>query len=145
MGGSALKVMVAMPLQIYHGLLGRCPLLSREYAILRNSVIVHLPDDTLEILCDVSEAGMILDHARAFHPVAVPYLERSLAPSAAGSRASMPTQKAYRKKSAGETWHFCSNCSQWPTVDYVVARGLSEQEVLCNECLVRHQQANCPE
>ena len=29
---------------------------------------------------------------------------------------------AYRRTRDGDTWHFCSNCSNWPTTDFVEQR-----------------------
>jgi hypothetical protein len=48
----------------------------------------------------------------------------------------------FRKKSGSDTWHFCSNCSQWPTSDY------DEQETptsgqRCNECKSKGETGNC--
>jgi hypothetical protein len=133
-----MKVLIAMPVQIYHGVLGRCALLSREYAVLRNSVIEHLPDDTVEILCNPSDARLILDHARSFYPEALCYIEKSLSDhETTASQAVVLTavQRSYRKKSVADTWHFCSNCSQWPSADYVIAKTLSNDQAVCNECI----------
>jgi hypothetical protein len=36
-----MTVLVKLPIEIYHGFMGRCPLSSREYAILKNSLIIQ--------------------------------------------------------------------------------------------------------
>ena len=39
-----MTVLVKLPIEIYHGFMGRCPLSSREYAILKNSLIMLIED-----------------------------------------------------------------------------------------------------
>ena len=69
-----------MPIGIYAGFLGRCLLSSREYAALKNSVIERAPGSSsiVEILCHSTEATLLLDRARRFYPVAVPFIEEAL-------------------------------------------------------------------
>jgi hypothetical protein len=144
-----------MPVQIYHGFLGRCLLQSREYAILRNAVIGHEPESAregnrVEILCDVADAKVMLDHAISFYPAAVPHIERAIANAVTrgdfinlhGKELQwVPTE--YRKKLIGETWHFCSNCSQWPTDSFVSTETLPGKQTICNECIVKTRQGEC--
>ena len=40
---------------------------------------------------------------------------------------------------AGDTWHHCSNCSQWPTEDFLSSTDLPAPAQLCNECVVKSQ------
>lgn len=46
-----------------------------------------------------------------------------------------------RKRNGSDTWHFCSNCSQWPTSNYVTGTGSSGEK--CNECLAKQRSGNC--
>lgn len=41
-----------------------------------------------------------------------------------------------------DTWHFCTNCSQWPTSDYVTGHENSGGEK-CNECRVKKAAGDC--
>ena len=75
-----MTVLVKLPIGIYQGFIGRCLLSSREYAILINSLIIHMPKESqdeniVEFLCRIGEAKLLLDHARQFYPNAVPYIE----------------------------------------------------------------------
>ena len=75
-----MTVLVKLPIGIYQGFMGRCPLSSREYAILRNSLIIHMPKESqeeniVEFLCRIGEAKLLLDRAWQFYPNAVPYIE----------------------------------------------------------------------
>jgi hypothetical protein len=69
-----------MPLGVYVGFLGRCPAASREYAVLRNSVIEPRGSGEFEvhILCDPLDAGVLLQHARRFYGTGVAYIEGAL-------------------------------------------------------------------
>jgi len=57
-----MTVLVKLPIGIYQGFMGRCLLSSREYAILRNSLIIHMPKESqdeniVEFLCRIGEAN----------------------------------------------------------------------------------------
>jgi len=124
-------------MEIYAGFLGRCLLSSREYAVLKNSVVDRISGSLriVEILCSPAEASLIRDHAKRFYPAAVPHIESALE--------DLPERAAtveYRKSPAEDTWHFRSQCSQWPTADYISAKTLPQGEALCNECIVKNQQ-----
>ena len=41
----------------------------------------------------------------------------------------------YRRKKGKDTWHFCSNCSNWPTSDYDSKTEKPTRGGFCNECL----------
>jgi hypothetical protein len=125
---------VKMPMEIYAGFLGRCLLSSREYAVLKNSV-VDRASGSLQILCSPAEASLIREHAKRFYPAAVAYIESALE--------ELPERAAtveYRRSPAGDTWHFRSECSQWPAADYMAAKSLPQGDALCNECIVKNQQ-----
>jgi hypothetical protein len=49
----------------------------------------------------------------------------------------------YRKASACQTWHFCSNCSHWPDDDFEQVIMLPENSQLCNECKTLREERNC--
>ena len=40
----------------------------------------------------------------------------------------------YRKKKWSDTWHWCKNCSNWPTSDYDVRYTKPTSGELCNQC-----------
>jgi len=73
--------LVQMPTYIHTGFVGRCELFSREYVILKNSVIHHILlsmryGSLVEILCSREEANLILDRAIQFYPTAAPTYAR---------------------------------------------------------------------
>ena len=49
----------------------------------------------------------------------------------------------YRKKIISDTWHFCTNCSQWPTHSYISSEQLPRGQTICNECIVKNQHGDC--
>jgi hypothetical protein len=93
-----MPVTVKMPIAVYLGFVGRCQLSSREYVVLKNAVVAHVPEDTrygnvVEILCSTEDAKLILDRASKFYPSAAPYIEESIT---ADLQASMMAAE-YRK------------------------------------------------
>jgi hypothetical protein len=52
----------------------------------------------------------------------------------------MPT---YRKKKERDTWHWCRNCSNWPTSDYVERNTEPTSGEKCDECLAKKERVNC--
>ncbi len=46
-----------------------------------------------------------------------------------------------RRKRDSDTWHYCSNCSNWPTSDYVEGTGDSGEK--CNECMGKQKAGDC--
>jgi hypothetical protein len=42
-----------------------------------------------------------------------------------------------------DTWHFCSNCSKWPTSDYDEKYTKPPDGELCNECKAKKDANNC--
>jgi hypothetical protein len=152
-----MNVFISIPIALYQALLGRCLLASREYAIIKNSVINHVPTNVrdgniVEILCAIGDAELILNLAKRVYPAAIPYIEDAVRREGGqGFGASLPadTQElnhfraGYRIKTAGDTWHFCSNCSQWPTADFVSSKELPGHDQICNECLVKQEHGEC--
>jgi hypothetical protein len=51
----------------------------------------------------------------------------------------------YRKAIGGNVWHFCENCNTWPLQRYIASQTPEQigDEVLCNECVARHQIGDC--
>ena len=49
----------------------------------------------------------------------------------------------YRRRKSHDTWHFCSNCSNWPTSDYDTHYGKPTTGELCNECQSKKSTNNC--
>ena len=54
----------------------------------------------------------------------------------------------YRRKKGRDTWHWCTNCSHWPTEDYETYCGSkddrpSSYSELDNECLSLEKKGNC--
>ena len=50
----------------------------------------------------------------------------------------------YRKRKTGsDTWHFCTNCSKWPTSDFDSRLTPPTSGELDNECLGKEKAANC--
>ena len=40
-----------------------------------------------------------------------------------------------------DEWHFCINCSKWPTDDYVLSKTKPVTDKLCNECQTKSRLA----
>ncbi|MBN2465182.1 hypothetical protein JXD38_06130 [candidate division WOR-3 bacterium] len=49
----------------------------------------------------------------------------------------------YRRKKDRDTWHYCRNCSNWPTSDYVVQYTKPASGELCNECMAKDKAGDC--
>lgn len=49
----------------------------------------------------------------------------------------------YRRKKSKDTWHFCSNCSNWPTSDYEEQSTKPTTGEFCNECQSKRDNGNC--
>lgn len=51
----------------------------------------------------------------------------------------------YRKRKGSDTWHWCKNCTNWPTTNYdelnIVGRPTSGE--LDNECLAKEKSREC--
>ena len=126
-------IVVKMPLDSYLGFLGRFPLSSRGYAVLKNSIIERTLTDNysiVEMFCEIDDLKLILERANRFYPLAAPYLEKALSSVIGGE---------YRKTRTGDTWHLCSDCSQWPMDNYVSIRDAPDNSTICNECIVKKQ------
>jgi hypothetical protein len=53
----------------------------------------------------------------------------------------------YRKKKGKDTWHWCKNCSNWPTSDYdeqtLPGKTRPSTGELDNECLSKEDKGTC--
>lgn len=49
----------------------------------------------------------------------------------------------YRRRKGYDTWHFCSNCSNWPTVNYDSQTTKPTTGEFCNECQAKRDAGNC--
>jgi hypothetical protein len=78
-----LHVIIEMPLPVYDGFIDQCDQSSREYAILKNGVIIRRPkgdhfERIVEIRCDTEEADKLLLLASKSYPEAVQYIARAI-------------------------------------------------------------------
>jgi Protein of unknown function (DUF2442) len=51
--------------------------------------------------------------------------------------------RRYRRQHGKDTWHFCSNCSFWPTSGYDTSNSRPTSGELCNECQSRQSADDC--
>jgi hypothetical protein len=49
----------------------------------------------------------------------------------------------YRRRRGRDTWQFCSNCSNWPTSDYVERDRKPATGELCDQCEAKQRNGNC--
>ncbi len=49
----------------------------------------------------------------------------------------------YRRKKNSDTWHWCKNCSDWPTSDYVERTTKPTSNELDNQCKAKEKAKNC--
>jgi len=49
----------------------------------------------------------------------------------------------YRKKKGSDTWHFCRNCSRWPTSNFESKNSKPTGDELCDECLSKKRNGKC--
>ena len=52
----------------------------------------------------------------------------------------MPT---YRRKKDSDTWHQCTNCSNWPASNFVSRNDKPTYGELCNECQAKQKAGDC--
>ena len=48
----------------------------------------------------------------------------------------------YRRLRQLETWHFCTNCTSWPTANYHESEEPTTGE-LCEECKLKEARGDC--
>ena len=127
-----MAILVEIPLEYYRGLLGRCVLESREYRVLLNAAIDHVPPyipdgNVAALVCSEADAKLLLERAQRFYPVAASFFEEAL------------RSPGYRKANSGDTWHSSPNCTQWPQSDFRSSWELRPNDQLCNECIAKGQ------
>lgn len=49
----------------------------------------------------------------------------------------------YRKVKGSDTWHWCKNCSKWPTSGYESSLTKPASGELCNECKAKEREGTC--
>lgn len=49
----------------------------------------------------------------------------------------------YRRKKGSDTWHWCTNCSNWPTSDYDVRYDKPTDGEQDNECKSKEREGTC--
>ena len=49
----------------------------------------------------------------------------------------------YRRKNDSDTWHFCRNCSNWPTSNFDERHRRPTTGELCNQCLAKQRAGDC--
>jgi DNA-directed RNA polymerase specialized sigma24 family protein len=89
-----MAVLVNIPLAYYQAFIGRCYLESREYHVLRNAVIDHVPvhlrdGNVATLFCSEDDATLLLRRAKQFYPIAASYIQEAL------------RSPAYRKPKSG--------------------------------------------
>lgn len=50
---------------------------------------------------------------------------------------------AYRRRNGSDTWHWCRNCNNWPTSDFVSRDTKPTSGDLCNECRAKEANGTC--
>lgn len=51
--------------------------------------------------------------------------------------------REYRRKKGSDTWHWCRNCSNWPTSNYESQYTRPTTGELDNECKAKEAAKNC--
>ena len=49
----------------------------------------------------------------------------------------------YRRRLKSDTWHFCSNCSNWPKKGYQAKTQLPTTGELCDQCKGKRKKDKC--
>ena len=49
----------------------------------------------------------------------------------------------YRRTKGRDTWHWCSNCSNYPSSNYETSPSKPRSGELCNECQAKDRDGNC--
>ena len=48
-----------------------------------------------------------------------------------------------RRHGPYDTWHFCTNCTNWPTSTYEMVTTTPTTGEFCNQCLDKEKNGNC--
>src|SRR5688572_1618492 len=58
--------------------------------------------------------------------------------------AAVATKAFYRKKHSTDLWHFCSNCENWPVVNFDENdRNAPPSDEFCPQCLHKEREGTC--
>jgi hypothetical protein len=49
----------------------------------------------------------------------------------------------YRRRNGSDTWHFCSNCTNWPRSNYDERSSKPTTGELCDQCKAKRSAGNC--
>ena len=49
----------------------------------------------------------------------------------------------YRKRNNKDTWHWCQNCSLWPSSDYKEVKRKPTSGKLCYQCAAKAKRGDC--
>jgi hypothetical protein len=49
----------------------------------------------------------------------------------------------YRRRTDSDAWHFCKNCSNWPTSGYKQETAKPTSGELCDECKAKKKRGDC--
>ena len=49
----------------------------------------------------------------------------------------------YRRRKDSDTWHWCKNCSNWPTSNYESRYSKPSYGELCDECKEKDERREC--
>jgi len=60
-----------------------------------------------------------------------------------GARRDKEDDMAYRRRRDKDTWHWCTNCSNWPTNNYEEQASKPTSGELCNECRGKESAGTC--
>lgn len=63
--------------------------------------------------------------------------------SAPQKRKEVISMPVYRRKKNSDTWHWCTNCSNWPTDNYDESYTKPSSGELCNECKSKEMTGTC--
>ena len=82
--GGVLHVIIEMSLPVYDAFVDKCEQSSREYAILKNGLIIRRPKENhferlMEIHCDMEEVNKLLLLASKVYPEAIEDIAKAIA------------------------------------------------------------------
>lgn len=61
----------------------------------------------------------------------------------ASKRTVSQEESDYRRRVGADTWHFCRNCSHWPSENFEESVDSPQSGHLCNECSAKERSGNC--
>jgi hypothetical protein len=93
----------------------------------------------VEFLCELDDAELLLTRAKVSYPLATSYIEEGIR---LGAKDCHVSGIEYRKIADEDVWHFSSYCSQWPTINFALSKGVSDNSILCNECVIKTRIVN---